>query len=72
MNSHTRITPEESEEMKWCYAALTEEQVEDCYSEAAEIAGAELNQNEAAELLVRLFARIMIRNVRACSNGGVK
>ena len=72
MNSQTRMTPEESETMKWCCAALTEEQIEDCYGEAAEIAGAELNQGEAAELLVRLFARMMIRNIRAERDSGVQ
>jgi hypothetical protein len=66
MNMHQiDMTPEESETMEWCFAGLTEEQIEDCFTEAAEIAGAELNQDEAAELLVRLYTRLIIRKIRA-------
>jgi hypothetical protein len=67
-----KITLEESETLDWCYAALTEEQIVECEEEAAEIAGAELHQDEAAELLVNLYARMIVRNVRAAHNGGAK
>lgn len=73
MNLHEmKIIPEEEEQLDWCFAALTEEQIADCQEEAAEIAGAELHQEEAAELLVRLYARMIVRNVRATNNGGGK
>jgi hypothetical protein len=61
----TKLRPEESETLDWCYTALTEEQIVQCEEEAAEIAGAELHQDEAAELLVRLYARMIVRNIRA-------
>jgi hypothetical protein len=67
-----KLTPEEQEQLDWCFAALTEEQVADCQEEAVEIAGAELHQDEAAELLVKLYARMIVRNVRAENNGGGK
>ena len=63
------VTPNEAELMEWCHAILTEEQIADCQDEAMELAGAELHQQEAAELLVRLYARMMVRNVRG-QNGG--
>jgi hypothetical protein len=64
------ITPEQQEQIDWCFAVLTEEQIVECEEEAAEIAGAELHQDEAAELLVKLYARMIVRNVRAERNGG--
>jgi hypothetical protein len=71
MNSHeTNFTPEEQEQLDWCRTVLTEEQIVECEEEAAEIAGAELHQNEAAELLVKLYARMIVRNVRAEHSGG--
>jgi hypothetical protein len=51
-----------------CFAALTEEQIVECEEEAAEIAGAEVRQEEAAELLVKLYARMIVRNIRAERN----
>jgi hypothetical protein len=73
MNSQEiKITPEEQEQLDWCFAALTEEQIADCQEEAAETAGTELHQDEAAELLVKLYARIMIRNVQERRNGGMR
>ena len=65
-----KLTTKEHEQLDWCYAALTEEQIVQCEEEAAEIAGAELHQDEAAELLVKLYARMIVRNVRAQRNGG--
>jgi hypothetical protein len=54
MNLHQiDMTPEEQEQLEWCFAALNEEQIEDCFTEAAEIAGAELNPNEAGIQLRR-------------------
>lgn len=71
MNPHEmKITPGEQEQLDWCFAALTEEQIADCQEEAAEIAGAELHQEEAAELLVKLYARMIVRSVRAEQTGG--
>jgi len=71
MNPHEmKVTPEEQNQLDWCLAVLTEEQIVDCEEEAAEIAGAELHQHEAAELLVRLYARMIVRNVRAEREGG--
>lgn len=71
MNPHEiKITQEEREQIDWCVAALTEEQIYDCQLDAEEIAGAELHQYEAAELLVKLYARMIVRNVRAERNGG--
>ena len=64
-NEHMRMTAKESKMLDWCYAGLTEEQIVDCEEEAAAIAGVELHQEEAAELLVRLYARMIVRNVRA-------
>jgi hypothetical protein len=73
MNPHEmKITPEEQEQLDWCYTALTEEQIAECEEEAAEIAGAELHQQEAAELLVKLLERMIVRNVRAANSGGAK
>jgi hypothetical protein len=71
MNPHEiNLTPEEQEQLNWCRTVLTEEQIVQCEEEAAEVAGAELHQDEAAELLVRLYARMIVRNVRAEHNGG--
>jgi hypothetical protein len=66
------LTTEEQNLLDWCCAALTEEQIAECQEEAAEIAGAQLYEHEAAELLVGLFERIIIRNVRAERHGGVR
>jgi hypothetical protein len=72
MNPHNlKITPEE-ETLDWCCTVLTEEQIVECEEEAAEIAGAELHQQEAAELLVKILARRIVRNVRAEHSGGGK
>jgi hypothetical protein len=69
MNSRPlQITASEQDALGWCYLALTEEQILECEEEADEIAGIELHQAEAAELLVRTLARIRIRNVRAEMN----
>jgi hypothetical protein len=66
MNSHPlQMTAKEQETLDWCYLALTEEQMAECEEQAEEIAGIELHQAEAAELLVRTLAGIQIRNVRA-------
>lgn len=65
-------TRSEEEMLDWCCTVLTEEQIVDCEEEAAEIAHAELHQHEAAELLVKIFARRIIRSVRAERNGGGK
>jgi hypothetical protein len=67
-----KITLQEQDQLDWCYAALTEEQIVACEEEAAEIAGSELHQDEAAELLVKLYARMIVRNVRAANSGGGK
>ncbi len=73
MNPHNpKMTPEEREQIDWCCTVLTEEQIVECEEEAAEIAGAELHQQEAAELLVKILARRIVRNVRAERNGGEK
>jgi hypothetical protein len=60
-----KFTPEEQETFDWCRLALTEEQIVDCEEQASELAGAELHQEEAAELFVKLLAKVIIRNVRA-------
>ncbi len=65
-------TGEEDDTLQWCCLALTDEQVDQCQEEALEIAGAELHEDAAAELLVRTLARIVIRNVRAERSGGVQ
>jgi hypothetical protein len=71
MNPHEmKITAREQEQIDWCFAVLTEEQIVECEEEAAEVAGAELHQEEAAELLVKLYARLVVRNVRAERTGG--
>jgi hypothetical protein len=66
------ITPEDQKQLDWCCSILTDEQIYDCQLEAEEIAGVELHQDAAAELLVKLFARTIVRNVRAVLNGGGK
>jgi len=65
-------TPKRSEEemLDWCRSILTDEQIYDCQLEAEEIANVELHQHEAAELLVTLLARRIVRNLRAERNGG--
>lgn len=66
MNLHDiKITPEESNVLDWCHAALNEEQRVQCEEEAMEFAAAELNQDKAAELLVRLYTRLIVRDIRA-------
>jgi hypothetical protein len=76
MNLHEwTITPEEQEQLDWCYAALDEEQRVQCEEEAMELAGAELNQDnqdQAAKLLVRLYTRLIIRDVRAERDRGAR
>jgi DNA-binding transcriptional regulator YbjK len=68
-----KITPEEQEQLDWCFSILTDEQIYDCQLESEEIAGVELHQGEAAELLVKLYARMIVRNVTAERNqGGVR
>jgi len=65
MFNEMQFTSAEAEILERCYSALDEEQIAECYCEAAEIADAELQRDEAAELLVPLLARIMVRSVRA-------
>ena len=65
-----KITPDEQETLDWCRMVLTEEQLAECVEQAEEIAGIELHEQEAAELLVPLLAEIIIRNVRAEKAGG--
>jgi len=73
MNPHEwTITAEEQEQLDWCYAVLDEEQRVQCEEEAMEFAGAELNQDEAGELLVRLYTRLIIRDVRARRDSGAR
>ena len=66
------IRPEEQGQLDWCYSILTDEQIYDCQLEAEEIAGVELHQDAAADLLVKLFARRIVRKVRAELKGGGK
>jgi hypothetical protein len=71
MNLHKmKATLEESTILDWRYAPLSEEQCVQCEEEAMERAGAELNQDEAAELLARMYTRMIVRNVRAECNQG--
>lgn len=60
----TNMNSAELRQLEWCYSCLTDEQIADCEAEAMEVAGAELHQQEAAELLVRLYARMILRNVK--------
>jgi hypothetical protein len=64
-----KMTADEERLMCWCYANLEDEQRADCEDEAFEIAAREINAGEAADLLVRLYARIIVRNVRAQLDG---
>jgi hypothetical protein len=45
--------------------ALSEEQILACEEEAQELAGPEIHEQEAAEVLVPLLKKIIVRNVRA-------
>jgi hypothetical protein len=47
---------------------LNEEQRAQCEEEAMEFEVAELHQNEAGELLVQLYTRLIVRTVRAERN----
>lgn len=59
-----KITPEERNLLDWCFANLDEEQRVDCEDEAMELATQEINAPEAADLLVRLYHKIVVRNFR--------
>ena len=72
MHTNTFQTTAEDDALQWCCLALTEEQVDQCEEEALQIAGVELNEDVAAELLVRTLALIVIRNLRAERAGGVR
>ena len=69
---HMNLTPEEQTTFDWCCSALNEEQIADCHDEAAELAGAELHEQQAADLLVPLLKKIMIGNVRRELYGGAQ
>ena len=73
MDTHAlNMTPEEADALDWCRLALSEEQTVDCEEGAAEIAGAEVHEEDATELMVRTLARVLIRNVRAeMGDGGI-
>lgn len=60
-----KTTADEEDLLSWCYANLEDEQRAECEEEAFEIAAREINAAKAADLLVRLYAKIMVRNVRA-------
>ncbi|MCZ2154053.1 MAG: helix-turn-helix domain-containing protein [Bryobacterales bacterium] len=62
-HNEMNMTPEDQETFDWCCAVLNEEQFADCEDEAAELAGAEIHQQEAANLLVPLLKRLMVQNV---------
>jgi hypothetical protein len=59
------VTPEEQKALDWCYQVLSEEQIAECHDEAEEIAGSEVNAEEAADLLVRTATEIIVRNAQA-------
>jgi hypothetical protein len=68
--NNLKMTADEERLLCWCYANLEDEQRADCEEEAFEIAAREINAGEAADLLVRLYAKIIVRNVRAQLDGG--
>ena len=68
--NNLKMTADEERLLCWCYANLEDEERSDCEEEAFEIAAREINAGEAADLLVRLYAKIIVRNVRAQLDGG--
>ncbi len=57
-----KMNAEEERLFDWCHANLEEEQVVEVEEEALEIATREFNAPEAAEELLELLVKVLVRN----------
>jgi len=65
-----RMTDEEERLFDWCHANLEEEQLVEVEEEAIGIAVKEINAPEAAETLLELLVKVMVRNAEERRSGG--
>ena len=59
---HLRMTDDELDLFEWCHQNLDEEQIVEIEDQAIDIADRELNAPEAAEKLLELLVRVIVRN----------
>jgi len=65
-----KMTDKEERLFDWCHANLEEEQLAEVEEEALEIAMREINAPEAAEKLLELLVRVIVRNAEEQRCGG--
>jgi hypothetical protein len=60
----TTTTAKEQEVLDWCYRVLDEDQIRECHEQALEMAEPAMYEDEAADLLIPLLVKIMIRHAK--------
>jgi hypothetical protein len=66
---HLKMTDEEERLFDWCHANLEEEQLVEVEEEAVGIAMREINAPEAADKLLELLVKVMVRNAEGQRRG---
>jgi hypothetical protein len=63
------MTDEEEQQLAWCYANLEDIQIAEIEEEALELAMREINAPEAAEKLLELLVKVLVRNAEERRRG---